>query len=174
MKNLVTSLFVSGTICLVSCGGEKKAEETTVLASTEVKEVKLDVAGGAKPVKNKYISNFWTKWHAHSLAVESRGGKTLHIAGLTPNLLIARDFESQVESVFDNITDALTSNGYKPSDLVSLNIFIVGDHSYSIVEKRLSAMFPNKEYPAGAMVRVAGLAVPQILIEVQGVAVVPE
>lgn len=120
---------------------------------------------------HRFITNPWTNSHGHSLAVESNGGKTLYIAGLTAGPDDAPDFESQAKSCFKSISNVLTSNGYTPADLVKLNIYVVGDHDYGVVEKQINEMFPNSQFPAGTMVRVAGLAIPQILIEVEGIAV---
>jgi reactive intermediate/imine deaminase len=111
--------------------------------------------------------------------VEATGPvKTIYIAGqvaLDPegNVVGARDMKAQAEQVFKNLEAALTAAGAKFSDVVKMNTYITDmDHAPAVREVR--ARYFGDTTPASTLVQVVRLARPELMIEVEVIAAVPE
>ena len=91
----------------------------------------------------------------------------------------AGDIEIQTRNVFENIRKVLAEDGAQMSDIVKLNTYYVhegtGDDIRVFWEKmtRVRMEYIAELGPAATAVRVMGLAVPDLLIEVEAIAVVP-
>jgi enamine deaminase RidA (YjgF/YER057c/UK114 family) len=112
---------------------------------------------------------------AYSQAVITTGGRTLWLAGQVAvedgaGRSLAGDFDGQVREVFARLGRTLAEAGARLSDMVTMTVFItdprLGDR---FVELRKEIFGDN--FPASALITVAALARPQMLVEVQGVAV---
>jgi 2-iminobutanoate/2-iminopropanoate deaminase len=77
-----------------------------------------------------------------------------------------------VREVFARLEQTLEEAGARLSDMVTMTVFItdarLGDR---FTELRKEILGDN--FPASALITVAGLARPELLVEVQGVAVAP-
>jgi len=88
------------------------------------------------------------------------------------------DIEIQTRNTFENIGRVLRDAGAKWTDLVKLNTYYVFDgapeHLIGYWEKmtRVRMEFLPTPGPAGTAVRVAGLAYPDLLIEVEAIAII--
>jgi 2-iminobutanoate/2-iminopropanoate deaminase len=109
---------------------------------------------------------------AFSRAVITTGGRTIWLAGQTaaPGVV---EFDAQVRDVFAKLDATIRSAGGRGlSDMVTMTVFIndsrLGDR---FVELRKQIFREN--FPASALITVTGFARPGILVEVQGIAVVP-
>ena len=110
---------------------------------------------------------------AFSRAVITAAGRTIWLAGQTatgPDM----DFDSQVREVFGKLDATIKgAGGHGLADMVTMTVFIkdarLGDR---FVELRREIF--RERFPASALITVTGFARPEILVEVQGVAVVDE
>jgi enamine deaminase RidA (YjgF/YER057c/UK114 family) len=90
------------------------------------------------------------------------------------------DIELQTRNVFENIRRVLREAGAEMRDIVKINTFYVfdgaGDELTRFWERmtRVRMEFFEEPGPCGTGVRVAGLAYPDLLIEVEAIAVLPE
>jgi 2-iminobutanoate/2-iminopropanoate deaminase len=84
----------------------------------------------------------------------------------------AGDMKAQAEQVFKNLEAALTAAGAKFSDVVKMNSYIT-DMSKIQAVRDVRAMYFKDVSPASTFVQVAGLVRPELLLEVEVVAVVP-
>ncbi|HSF15802.1 MAG TPA: RidA family protein [Vicinamibacteria bacterium] len=90
------------------------------------------------------------------------------------------DIETQTRNVFENIRRVLREAGAEMKDIVKINTFYVfdgeGEELVRFWEKmtRVRMEFFEEPGPCGTGVRVAGLAYPDLLIEVEAIAVIPE
>jgi 2-iminobutanoate/2-iminopropanoate deaminase len=90
------------------------------------------------------------------------------------------DIEAQTRNVFENIRRVLREAGAEMRDIVKINTFYVfdgaGDELTRFWERmtRVRMEFFEEPGPCGTGVRVAGLAYPDLLIEVEAIAVLPE
>jgi enamine deaminase RidA (YjgF/YER057c/UK114 family) len=82
------------------------------------------------------------------------------------------DAAAQVEQVFQNLRTVIQASGGTLEDVVKLNIYVT-DAAYrpAVAAARLKH-FKEGEYPASTYVVVSALAVPQLLVEVEAVAMI--
>jgi enamine deaminase RidA (YjgF/YER057c/UK114 family) len=125
-----------------------------------------------------YYPGTWQQQRAFSPAVETRGGRTLWIAGHgglhDSDRPLDGDFDGQARQAFRNIAATLAQAGGKLADIVTMTVFII-DARYGdrFIEVR-KEVFPDGKYPASALITVAGFARPSMMVEIQCVAVVSE
>jgi reactive intermediate/imine deaminase len=82
------------------------------------------------------------------------------------------DMKAQAEQVFKNLEAALTAAGAKFSDVVKMNSYIT-DMSKIQAVRDVRALYFKDVSPASTFVQVAGLVRPELLLEVEVIAVVP-
>src|SRR5438093_6937384 len=81
----------------------------------------------------------------------------------------------QFERALTSLLTALGSAGGLPSDLVSLTIYLTDMADYQAHAREIGAVWrrlAGTEYPAMAAVGVTRLWLPELLVEIQGIAVV--
>lgn len=112
---------------------------------------------------------------AYSSVVTTRAGTTLWLAGHTGTAdesgAPLSGFDDQVRQTFKNIEATLKRAGGQLSDMVTMTVFILDvRHGDRFVELRREILI--KDFPASALVTVAGFARPDIKIEIMPVAVI--
>ena len=126
-------------------------------------------------LKRSYLKRERAQARAYSQAVITEGGHTIWLAGQVAaedrsGRSLAGDFDGQVREVFARLGQTLEEAGARLSDMVTMTVFItdarLGDR---FVELRKEIFGDN--FPASALITVAGLARPEMLVEVQGIAV---
>jgi 2-iminobutanoate/2-iminopropanoate deaminase len=127
---------------------------------------------GAVPATAKqcFVPDQRSRDRAFSRVVTTEGGKTLWLAGHTADP--KTDFDTQARTIFRDLdTNIKAQGGAGLADMVTMTVFItdvrLGDH---FIELRKEAF--KDCFPASALITVAGLAQPGLMIEIQGVAVV--
>jgi 2-iminobutanoate/2-iminopropanoate deaminase len=119
------------------------------------------------------------KERAYSPAVITQGGKIIWVAGHEAasdsknGKLAADDFEGQVRASFAAIDRTLKRSGGSLQNLVTMTVFIKDPRYGDQFVKLRREMFPNGNFPASTLVTISGLAQPGMLVEIQGVAVIP-
>jgi 2-iminobutanoate/2-iminopropanoate deaminase len=109
-------------------------------------------------------------------------GATVHIAGQigvdADGVLAGDTLAAQTAAVFANIGRLLAAAGAGPENLVRLLSFVVGPvdlAGYRAARDEVyGRWFPAGDPPAHSLAFVAGLAAPELLIEVEGTFVVAE
>ena len=117
--------------------------------------------------------------HAVSVAGGAAAGRMVFLAG---QLGMDRDSKlaeggvvPQFEQALDNLLTALAAAGGRPSDLVSLTIYLTDVPDYQAHAREIGAVWrrlAGTDYPAMAAVGVTRLWLPELLVEIQGIAVV--
>ena len=82
------------------------------------------------------------------------------------------DMKAQAEQVFKNLQAALTAAGATFSDVVKMNSYIT-DMSKVQAVRDVRAQYFQDATPASTFVQVAGLVRPELLLEIEVIAVVP-
>jgi 2-iminobutanoate/2-iminopropanoate deaminase len=129
-------------------------------------------------VKKSFVGAARTASRAYSPAVVTEGaGKIIWVAGHTGAVddagkSLAGDFDAQCRQTFRNIEKTLTEAGAKLADLVTMTVFLI-DSRYTTRMTELRTEIFGKDFPASAAITVAGFARPEMLIEIQCVAVIP-
>jgi 2-iminobutanoate/2-iminopropanoate deaminase len=127
-------------------------------------------------MQKTFVRGTYQDTRAYSPAVITEGGRTIWIAGHTGAVddagkSLAGDFDAQVHQCFRNIEKTLSQAGAKLSDLVTMTVFLIDvRHTTRMTELRREIF--GKDFPASAAITVAGFAQPQMMIEIQCVAVV--
>ena len=125
-----------------------------------------------------YFPGTWQQQRAFSPLVTTRGGRMLWVAGHGglhgSDQPLEGDFDGQARQAFKNLAATLAQAGGTLSDIVTMTVFII-DARYGdrFIEIRKEA-FPAGDYPASALITVAGFARPTMMVEIQCVAVVPD
>src|SRR6202051_4427398 len=127
-------------------------------------------------MKKSFVRGAHAPKRAYSLAVITEGGKTIWVAGHTGAVddagkSLAGDFDAQCRQTFRNIDKTLAESGAKLADLVTMTVFLI-DARYTTRMTELRTEIFGKDFPASAAITVAGFAQPEMMIEIQCVAVV--
>ena len=114
-----------------------------------------------------------------SHAVSATAGRMVFLAGQTgadrDGNVAEGGVVPQFERALTNLLTALGAAGGLPSDLVSLTIYLTDVAGYQAHGKEIGAVWrrlAGTEYPAMAAVGVTRLWLPELLVEIQGIAVV--
>ncbi len=124
-----------------------------------------------------YLKREPAQARGYSQAVVTQGGKTVWLAGQVgiadaAGKSLAGDFDGQVRAVFSRLAETLAEAGGALGDMVTMTVFIT-DPRYGDRLTELRKEIFGDDFPASALITVAGLARPEMLVEVQGVAVIP-
>jgi enamine deaminase RidA (YjgF/YER057c/UK114 family) len=101
-----------------------------------------------------------TVWLAGQVAIQDAAGKSL-----------VADFDGQVREIFRLLGETLKETGGKLRDMVTMTVFITDQrHGDRFTELRKEIF--GGDFPASALITCRALARPEMLVEVQGIAVV--
>lgn len=114
--------------------------------------------------------------NGYSHLVEVAGGRTLYVSGQVAvdqagSVVGAGDLKTQTRQVFENLKSALGAAGATLDDVVKITVFMT-DVSQLVVFREVRDRYFTKEPPASSLVEVARLVRPELMIEIEAVAVV--
>ncbi|HET7385916.1 MAG TPA: RidA family protein [Nocardioidaceae bacterium] len=108
-------------------------------------------------------------------------GTYVHLAGQTgmdaDGRIVSGGVVAQFEQSLSNLLTALAEAGGSPADLVSMTIYIVDMDDYQAHGREIGRVWKRlagSDYPATAGIGVSRLWDADALVEVQGVAVLPD
>jgi len=127
-------------------------------------------------MKKSFVRGARAQTRAYSQAVITDGGKIVWLAGHTGAVndagkSLSGDFDAQCRQTFRNIEKTLAEAGAKLADLVTMTVFLI-DARYTTRMTELRAEIFERDFPGSAAITVAGFASPEMMIEIQAVAVV--
>ena len=130
----------------------------------------------ADAMKRRNLKNPRAQARGYSQAVVTEGGRVVWLAGQvagedSSGRSLAADFDGQVREVFARLGRTLEEAGGRLSDMVTMTVFIT-DARLGDRFTQLRCEIFGDDFPASALITVAGLARPELLVEVQGIAVV--
>ena len=85
----------------------------------------------------------------------------------------AGDWEAQARLTFENVGHALAAGGARWGDVVKLTIFVVDLGGLPVIRVVRDEFVDVQRPPTSSLVEVAGLVLPDLLLEVEAVACVP-
>ena len=127
-------------------------------------------------MEKTFVRGTWQAKRAFSPAVITEGARrTIFIAGHTGQAddagkSLAGDFDAQFRQTFRNIEKTLAQAGATLRDMVTMTVFL-SDARHTSRMTELRAELFGSDFPASAAITVQGFAQPDMLIEVQGIAV---
>ena len=138
----------------------------------------LACTGLAAPgLSAEYLKGTWQEHRSFSPAVVTEGGRTVWLAGMggtrTSDNKPITDFAGQTRQAFQNIDAALKQVGGSLQDVVTMVVFIRNQSDGDEFVKLRGEIFKEK-FPASALITAKDFAVPDLLLEIQAVAVVGE
>jgi reactive intermediate/imine deaminase len=115
--------------------------------------------------------------YSHAVRVETGDAVWLYLSGQLAfdaegNLVGPGDLRAQTEQVFENLARVLEANGASFEHVVKIQTFFTTLDDLA-ASREVRGRYLPAEPPASTSVRVAALVVPEALIEVDVVAVVP-
>lgn len=130
-------------------------------------------------MKREFIHGTWQKNRSFSPAVITEGAdqRTIWLAGYgapqkpdgTP---LHGDFEAQTRQSFANMATYLEQCGARLADIVQMTVFIIDSRYGNEFTELRKEFFPDGNYPGSALITVAGFAQPEMMVEIQAIAVV--
>jgi 2-iminobutanoate/2-iminopropanoate deaminase len=130
---------------------------------------------GKKPHSRSHLKGEAMQQRGYSRAVSVEGGRTIYLAGQTAiedgaGRSLVGDFDGQAREIFVRMGRTLEEAGARLADLVTMTVFIT-DARYGTRLTDLRRELFGDNFPASALITVAGLARPEVLIEIQAIAV---
>ena len=106
-----------------------------------------------------------------------KAGNTIYIAGQVAQdeqgqVVGAGDFVAQANQVFENLGKALAAAGAGFGDLVKTTVYVTDPRYREALRDVRSKFLGSTPPPASTLVVVAGLALPEYLLEIEAVAVI--
>jgi len=123
-------------------------------------------------------SLFPSQQYGFSQGVATLGKTTVYVSGqvgwnAAQQITDPANLGVQTRQALENIEVAVAAAGGSRTDIVSLRLYIVGDHIHNArsVREALLAFFPAENLPASTWIGVSALASKDFLIEIEAVAV---
>lgn len=120
-----------------------------------------------------------SKSYSQAILVES--GKLLFVSGQVSvnaqgEIVGKGDLRAQTKQVFENLKTVLAASGATFEQVVKLTYFVVSSHKdgIGVVREVRTSYLPTTTPPASTFLYVEGLYDPNILIEIEAVAVLPQ
>jgi|SRR5580704_14208159 2-iminobutanoate/2-iminopropanoate deaminase len=121
---------------------------------------------------------FPSQQYGFSQGVATSGKTTVYVSGQVgwnarQQITEPADLGGQACQALENIEVAVAAAGGSRSDVVSLRLYIVGDHIHNALSVRqaLLGFFPAQNLPTSTWIGVSALANKDFLIEIEAVAV---
>ena len=127
-------------------------------------------------MSKEYVKGDREESRAYSRAVKAKGGTAVYLAGVggatdaSGNVL---DFAAQTRASFARLKENAEAAGGSLADVVTMTVFIT-DVRYGDEFTQLRKEILPGNYPASALITVQGLARPEMLVEIQAIAVIDD
>jgi 2-iminobutanoate/2-iminopropanoate deaminase len=117
------------------------------------------------------------KERAYSPAVRVAGGTTIYLAGYgafqdDAGKSYAGDFDGQVRLSFKRIGETLERAGGRLDNIVTMTVFITDMANGTRFTELRKEFFQQDRYPASALISIKELARPEMMVEIQAIAVI--
>jgi enamine deaminase RidA (YjgF/YER057c/UK114 family) len=114
--------------------------------------------------------------NGYSYAVK-KGGTPIYISGQVAidgagKLVGEGDAAAQTEQVFANLRTVVEAAGGSLADIVKLTIYVTDAAYRPAIAAARQKHFADGQYPASTYLVISGLALPQLLVEIEAIAVV--
>ena len=120
--------------------------------------------------KECYAPDARSQERAFSRAVTTEGGKAIWLGGQTGSP--DANFEAQTRQIFESLDKTIKAvGGAGLTDMTTMTVFIT-DPRYGDRLTQIRKEIFKDCFPASALITVSGLARPELLIEIQGIAVI--
>ena len=129
------------------------------------------------PSRDAIVPAVWAAFYAETrIPAAVRSGETLRLTGHTGDAAdgsFSADLETQIRQVFSNIEFTLAESGVNWTNVVEINSYHVGLAKQADTLLSVAAQFLEDPYPAWTAVGVTELIIPEALVEISCVAIIP-
>jgi len=127
--------------------------------------------------KKYFKGNKRQQERAYSPAVKTTGGTTIYLAGQggyedESGKTYPGDFDAQVRVSFERLSKALEHAGGSLDDIVTMTVFITDMANGTRFTQLRKEIFKEGRYPASALIGIKDLARPEMMVEIQAIAVI--
>jgi enamine deaminase RidA (YjgF/YER057c/UK114 family) len=137
----------------------------------------MEVGDGRRTRRDVLVPAVWADFYEETrIPAAVRVGDTLRLTGHTGETadgVFAPDPETQIRQTFRNIALTLAEAGATWSDVVEINSYRVNLQSQAATLLVVAAEFLDDPYPAWTDMGVTELFLPEALVEIRCIAVVP-
>jgi enamine deaminase RidA (YjgF/YER057c/UK114 family) len=137
----------------------------------------MEPASGDRAHREVFVPAVWAEFYEQThIPAAIRIGDTLRLTGHTgetPDGAFSPDAEDQIRQTFLNIAVTLAEAGATWSDVVEINSYRVGLQRHAEVLLTVAAEFLEDPYPVWTDVGVTELFLPEAIVEIRCVAVLP-
>jgi reactive intermediate/imine deaminase len=111
----------------------------------------------------------------YSQVVAATGTRTVFISGQVAldeegHVVGKGDFEAQAHKAFQNVRDALAAAGARMKDITKLTIYVTDMQNLGTLSEVRAKYFAGR-FPASTLIEVSALVFPELLVEVEAIAV---
>lgn len=127
-------------------------------------------------MSREYFKGDREQQRSYSRVVKVAGGTTIYLSGAggaTAPDGSRLGFADQTRNAFKRLAQNLADAGGKLENMTTMTVFIT-DARYGNEFVEVRKEFFKDDYPCSALVTVAGLARPEMLVEIQGIAVLDD
>jgi enamine deaminase RidA (YjgF/YER057c/UK114 family) len=105
-------------------------------------------------------------------------GKVVHVTGQVAwdaddNVVGAGDAEAQMDKAVENVRRVLAEVGGTLADIVTMTVYFLDRADLPAIQRARARHFDAATAPASVLIQVPGLVLPEFLVELVPVAVVP-
>ena len=127
-------------------------------------------------MKQERVDPGWAWTEELNISAGVKVGETVHLSGTVAfdgdgNVVGGGSVYEQSKKVFSNIEEALASTGASMADVVKITTFLTDISAYGEFRRARTEAFP-KGVPASAVYETPALIKPELLVEVETIAVV--
>jgi len=127
-------------------------------------------------MKRERIDPGWAWLKKFNISAGEKVGDTIWLSGAVAfdsdgNIVGEGDLYAQTKKTFQNLAEALESAGSSLADVVKINTFLTDLSRYAEYGKARTEAFPNG-VPASTVVGTTALVRPELLVEVEAIAVI--
>lgn len=123
----------------------------------------------------------WARPIGYANGVEARGGRTIYVGGQigwnSQCKFEVHDLAGQIRQTLENIIAVLREGDAGPEHVTTMTWYVLDKKAYLASLKDVGAAWKatmGRNFPAMAVVQVAGLVEDEALVEIQAIAVVPD
>ena len=129
-------------------------------------------------MSREYFKGEREEQRAYSRAVKMKGGTTVYLAGIGATIdaqghSLAGDFTAQTHRVFERLRETMALVGGTLDHIVTMTVFIT-DPRYGDEFVALRQQYFTRGFPGSALITVHSLARPEMLVEIQAIAVLDD
>ncbi len=126
-------------------------------------------------MSREYFKGEAQEKRSYSRAVKVKGGTTVYLAGVggavdADGNSLAGNFKAQVQTVFERLRQVMADVRGSLDDITTMTVFIT-DARFGDQFVEIRKEYFTKGYPCSALITVESLARPEMLVEIQGIAV---